>query len=885
MVNKIIHKHSSVITDGQPKIPTENQLEYGELAINYGKGVETISFKNTNNEIVEIKTKNYFDEKILLNSKDINTLEDKVNDIKSTIEGNELVTATAISDLDVRTNDIKLNVENNELITAAAITEINGRINTIQGNDKNTSMRNIASQEIAKVVAEAPDNLNTLKEIADWIVNDTTGSIQMSNDIVELKEIVSGYTSENNIKTDIDSKSDKTHTHDYLPLSGGTMSNDIDMNLHSMIKTGVDIVESLPTENLFNGRQVTYEGKLYTYNNNEWNCIADDLGGKPETHEENFVYQPTASDLSIKDGFADIKKLKGNTLVWNQMIKINTLNSINGFTIEKINNYTFKLNGTLAKGVNASDNSFALLGYNFTKYPFSGLNKIILKLKHISGYASHDKIYLGNGYFNAKKIGKNHLITPLSSAIEAWTSTNFYLQFDNDAITFEDYVFSVQCFDLTQMFGEGNEPATVEDFETMFPNDYEYNEGELMSFDGKGVKSVGFNQWDEEWEVGFINSQGANENRTNAIRSNYIKVLPNTKYYIATTNPAYRANESIRIRFYDNNKNYAGNPGVYTTNKLFTTPDGCCYMRWCTYPTVLPTNSYSKGDICISLSHSGYRNGEYEPYEDYKLSFQDGKTISQLTGKLNGEGESVTIFPEGLRSAGEAFDEIVYDEATGKHKAIKRIGSVDMGILSYMYNTGISIFYTHSFTSIPKIKTGGAVISVKYPQYTGPVSEMLDKRINTSNYHYNNAVIIKDTSYTDVDSFKASLQGQILYYELAEPEVYELDFPINTSYEAYDFGTEEVLYNNDKEVNIPMKANIEYGFNAVDMIRGNYFEVDKIKKGLNEINFLITDLDVRTNDIKSNIESNELVTASAITNLEERIKELEKKINQLLSNN
>ena len=106
MASKIIHKHSSVITDGKPKIPTENQLEYGELAINYGKGVETISFKNTNNEIVEIKTKNYFDEKILLNSKDINSLEDKVNDIKSTIENNELVTATALSDLDDKINSI-----------------------------------------------------------------------------------------------------------------------------------------------------------------------------------------------------------------------------------------------------------------------------------------------------------------------------------------------------------------------------------------------------------------------------------------------------------------------------------------------------------------------------------------------------------------------------------------------------------------------------------------------------------------------------------------------------------------------------------------------------------------------------------------------------------
>lgn len=40
----------------------------------------------------------------------------------------------------------------------------------------------------------------------------------------------------------------------------------------------------------------------------------------------------------------------------------------------------------------------------------------------------------------------------------------------------------INLFDLTKMFGSGNEPTTPEEFEAMFPNDYyPYNEGELMS--------------------------------------------------------------------------------------------------------------------------------------------------------------------------------------------------------------------------------------------------------------------------------------------------------------------------------------------------------------------------------------------------------------------
>ena len=44
--------------------------------------------------------------------------------------------------------------------------------------------------QIAQIVANAPENFDTLKEIADWIANDTTGSTQMANDIAGLKTLV-----------------------------------------------------------------------------------------------------------------------------------------------------------------------------------------------------------------------------------------------------------------------------------------------------------------------------------------------------------------------------------------------------------------------------------------------------------------------------------------------------------------------------------------------------------------------------------------------------------------------------------------------------------------------------------------------------------------------
>lgn len=72
-VKKIIHKHSSVID----KLPRTDELDYGEIAINYASGKEFISLKNADNQIVKI-TPNIFERKP--NQKGITLVED-VNSI------------------------------------------------------------------------------------------------------------------------------------------------------------------------------------------------------------------------------------------------------------------------------------------------------------------------------------------------------------------------------------------------------------------------------------------------------------------------------------------------------------------------------------------------------------------------------------------------------------------------------------------------------------------------------------------------------------------------------------------------------------------------------------------------------------------------------------
>ena len=64
----ILNKRSNAVNgDGTPKIPTSGQLQYGEIAINYAAGVETLSIKNSYDNIVTLPINQQNIKKLLFN--------------------------------------------------------------------------------------------------------------------------------------------------------------------------------------------------------------------------------------------------------------------------------------------------------------------------------------------------------------------------------------------------------------------------------------------------------------------------------------------------------------------------------------------------------------------------------------------------------------------------------------------------------------------------------------------------------------------------------------------------------------------------------------------------------------------------------------------------
>ena len=214
-------------------------------------------------------------------------------------------------------------------------------------------------------------------------------------------------------------------------------------------------------------------------------------------------------------------------------------------------------------------------------------------------------------------------------------------------------------------------------------------------------------------------------------------------------------------------------------------------------------------DTCVHLVGNGSRNGEYEQYKEQNTSIP----VTTLTGKLNGQGESVVVFPDGMKKAGSVCDEIVIKN--GKAVAVKRIDAVNLGGITWSYkNNGVFV------AVISSLKNSGAAVCPIYEfgLYSYNQIASHDKTITTKVGYSDNAVTVCDTAYSDATTYKTAMNGVILYYELATPKEYILDdFQLPISIQADALGTEEQTIPSGV-ASAPATIGIKYAIDAVGFI-------------------------------------------------------------------
>lgn len=164
---------------------TEINTKVSGLETSIGANTDAITAINDGTTGILAKAKKYADDKvyddtkvkadIATNATNITTNASGIAENKTAIAAinNETtgILAQAKAYADEKDATLKETVDAN----TAAITKLNG---TGEG-----SVSKAVADGIAKVVAGADESYDTLKEIADWIANDTTGAAKMANDI------------------------------------------------------------------------------------------------------------------------------------------------------------------------------------------------------------------------------------------------------------------------------------------------------------------------------------------------------------------------------------------------------------------------------------------------------------------------------------------------------------------------------------------------------------------------------------------------------------------------------------------------------------------------------------------------------------------------------
>ena len=264
--------------------------------------------------------------------------------------------------------------------------------------------------------------------------------------------------------------------------------------------------------------------------------------------------------------------------------------------------------------------------------------------------------------------------------------------------------------------------------------------------------------------------------------SSFIPVAPQTQYYIHSKT-GFSAGGNAGIAFYDYNHQYiSGLPytSAFKVKRLaFVTPSNAFYMRWCgTTPTV---------NDCVLTTNPNAT--EYEPYvkHEYTLPNIDLRGLYKLDASNN-------LYADG-------------DTLEGDGTLTRKYGVIDLGTLTWSALSGRfrapqSQLGTKIGTQYQYIAYN--LINSKYPVMGYDYTDQYDKVCDVDSV---GNFRVKDSAYTDAQTFKAAMSGVYLIYELATPTTEQATGFTNPQL-VDKYGTEE--YTDERDFPLPVGHETDY---------------------------------------------------------------------------
>ena len=487
---------------------------------------------------------------------------------------------------------------------------------------------------------------------------------------------------------------------------------------------------------------------------------------------------PIPETLSDDDGthrivYSDtqLKEVEGNSVAFNQLAKNG--NFANGTTEW----YAVASNGTISASDNVLTYTMTTAGaYNYSNAisQYAGLHFIAGRKYLISAQVKSSKsfginvgltrgtptsqtnytIQTTNNWQTAHCIGTVNDISGTQTKYSH--EIQIYVDMRNAEVGDTYQVRNCMAFDLTLMFGSGNEPTSIDDARlTKLLSQYnEYNEGEIKSTVIKGVKVNGYNLFDGELEQGYYDT--ATEpiiirNDNNYICSKEkIRVVAGRTYTLETDDDIFALGlNAIYIGFADENgKHISWNSNSVSKSITFTIPNNA---YWC-YFEYLKSSGISVPSLNKCCFHlTGSRTG-YAPYKEPRII-----AIPQTKLPSAGSVHDTIKIVEGNIVAGQQRYNMVY---------VSKVASDDLGTLNWDVGTSYN-----AYAQLPSAKKVSSSVLSNMLCSNYKVYKEDDITAQTKGISFANVLIIKDTSLDGktAEEIKTAMSNVIINYEKAEP--------------------------------------------------------------------------------------------------------------------
>ena len=367
--------------------------------------------------------------------------------------------------------------------------------------------------------------------------------------------------------------------------------------------------------------------------------------------EQEFNFRQSVGGV-IEDGVAVIDKVKGNSVVWNQLVQNGNFASTeewveNGATIS-ISNGEATISQTLEGDSGVGQKVNVIAGHKIM---------VLMDVKEVTSmYVGVFRSQYDNVGFqaatNTKIINSVGFVSFFTTIAELGNYKSYVFGFARGGVN-----SFINLINLTQKFGAGNEPSTYEEFLQRKPkvaDEFAYNEGTIVNNKVEKVVTTGRNLFDSSTAIDgktIIDETGIEVTNSLGWCSTFIPIIGGKSYFCKGVVINIQNNG---VHFYDKDKQHINAVGIPQNGNIFVTPINAKYIRIHGRYDGSPANT-----AILNLSDASF-NGQYAPYEKHELDLSWVKEIKDTEG--------VKLFEDGMKSAGTAFDE------AAKGKAIKRIG-------------------------------------------------------------------------------------------------------------------------------------------------------------------------------------------------------------------